>query len=208
MRTLVVATAAVVILMAGCDPGPETTLPTPVTQPPVTASAQTPTDDLPTVPDIVGKRLSDAIQVLSAAGYSQVEQVDVSEKRRPVLEPVNWIVQSQEPAGGSPAAQGTAITLRVVKPTDDAGSTSTVAGAVPNVVCKDLQSAQDTLQAAGFFNLGSEDATGQGRQQLVDRNWVVVGQSVAPGDRPDRGTHITLSAVKFGEPTGDSGCRS
>jgi beta-lactam-binding protein with PASTA domain len=211
MRTLVLAaaaTAAVVTLVAGCRPSPETTLPTPVTQPPVTASAQTPTDTMPTVPDVVGKRLSDAIQVLSAAGYSKVEQVDASEKGRPVLQPVNWIVRSQEPAGGSPAAQDAAITLRVTKPTDDAGSTGTVPGVVPNVVCKDLQSAQDILQAAGFFNLRSEDASGRGRQQLIDRNWVVVDQSVASGNTPDRGTRITLSVVKFGEPTGDSGCRS
>jgi hypothetical protein len=45
------------------------------------------------------------------------------------------------------------------------------------VVCKDLQTAQDTMQAAGFYNLGSADGTGQGRAQVADRNWVVIAQS-------------------------------
>ncbi|NKE59804.1 PASTA domain-containing protein [Lentzea sp. PSKA42] len=101
------------------------------------------------------------------------------------------------------------MVLKVRKPTDSSTSQAPPAkGAVPNVVCLDLQKAQDTLQAAGFYLLGSEDATGQRRQQLVDRNWVVVSQSEPPGSTPDPKTKITLGAVKFGEPTGGSGCQS
>ena len=48
-------------------------------------------------------------------------------------------------------------------------------GTVPNVVGIDLQLAQDTLQAAGFYALRSHDATGQGRFQVLDRNWTVWG---------------------------------
>ena len=81
-------------------------------------------------------------------------------------------------------------------------------GTLPNVVCKDLQAAQDTLQAAGFYNLGSEDGTGQGRAQLIDRNWVVVAQSARAGSAPSPTTRIVLTAVKYGEPTGNSGCPS
>ncbi|MGH3877361.1 MAG: PASTA domain-containing protein [Actinophytocola sp.] len=89
---------------------------------------------------------------------------------------------------------------------DPAGPGTTAA--LPDVVCMDLQAAQDAMQAAGYYNLGSDDATGQGRQQLVDRNWVVVGQSPAAGARPEQLAPIQLSAVKFGEPTGASGCES
>ncbi|MCX5045528.1 hypothetical protein OG921_20390 [Aldersonia sp. NBC_00410] len=69
---------------------------------------------------------------------------------------------------------------------------------MPAVVCMNLQSAQDTIQAAGVFYSRSEDATGAGRMQISDRNWVVVGQ------RPDPGTPIgegdaMLSVVKIGE---------
>ncbi|GGM79735.1 hypothetical protein GCM10011609_14390 [Lentzea pudingi] len=36
----------------------------------------------------------------------------------------------------------------------------------------------------------------------------VVSQSEAAGSTPDPKTKITLGAVKFGEPTGASGCKS
>ncbi|HEX5497002.1 MAG TPA: hypothetical protein VFX70_20765, partial [Mycobacteriales bacterium] len=72
----------------------------------------------------------------------------------------------------------------------------------------DLQAGQDALQAAGFINLGSRDGSGRGRMQIIDRNWVVTGQSARPGSRPGAGTRIVLTAVKFGEPTGKSGCQS
>jgi hypothetical protein len=100
------------------------------------------------------------------------------------------------------------ITLVVVKPSDSSAGGAVEAGAVPNVVCKDLQTAQDTLQKAGFYNLGSQDGSGQGRSQLIDRNWVVTKQSVPAGSRPDPATRVVLTAVKFGESTGSSGCPS
>ena len=62
-------------------------------------------------------------------------------------------------------------------------------GTVPNVVGVDLQLAQDTLQAAGFYILRSHDATGQGRLQVLDRNWTVVDQT------PPGGTVMSLSEV-------------
>lgn len=52
---------------------------------------------------------------------------------------------------------------------------------MPNVVCMDLQAAQDEIQDHGVFFSGSTDATGQGRMQVIDSNWVVVDQSPAPG---------------------------
>lgn len=160
------------------------------------------------VPDVVGRRLTEARAALTAAGFDSVLTVDHSDRNRPVLEPDNWIVREQSPGAGVSVLLTSRITLRVTKPSDDRGSATTAGGMVPNVVCKDLQSAQDALQAAGFYNLGSTDGTGQGRQQLVDRNWVVTAQSSAVGSRPDPLTKITLTAVKFGEPTGASGCGS
>jgi hypothetical protein len=56
---------------------------------------------------------------------------------------------------------------------------------VPNVVGKDHQLAQDTMQAAGLYNLSEEDATGQGRALIYDRNWTVVEQD------PPSGTLVT-----------------
>ncbi|GGM72100.1 hypothetical protein GCM10011609_04880 [Lentzea pudingi] len=70
---------------------------------------------------------------------------------------------------------------------------------VPAVVGMVHQSAQDTMQAAGLFLLREEDATGQGRMLVYDRNWKTTAQSAAAGSVIDCGTTITLSAKKIGE---------
>ncbi|WP_232519742.1 hypothetical protein [Actinosynnema pretiosum] len=70
---------------------------------------------------------------------------------------------------------------------------------VPDVVGMVHQSAQDTVQAAGLYLLREEDATGQGRLLLHDRNWVTTAQSVPAGQVVDCSTAITLSAKKIGE---------
>ena len=86
---------------------------------------------------------------------------------------------------------------------DGAEATSASAGGgeirVPNVVGEDHQLAQDTLQAAGLYNLAEEDASGQGRALLFDRNWTVVSQSPQPGSRVAEDTVITLRSKKDGE---------
>lgn len=72
-------------------------------------------------------------------------------------------------------------------------------GLMPNVVCMDLQQAQDTIQAAGVFFSRSEDATGEGRMQVMDRNWIVVAQTPAPGTPIGEGEAV-LSVVKDDAP--------
>lgn len=52
---------------------------------------------------------------------------------------------------------------------------------MPDVVCMGLQDAQDEIQDRGVFFSKSEDATGDGRRQLWDRNWIVVAQEPEPG---------------------------
>lgn len=73
---------------------------------------------------------------------------------------------------------------------------------MPRVVCMNLQDAQDTIQNAGVFFSRSEDATGQGRRQVLDRNWIVVAQTPTAGSPVDEGEAV-LSVVKIGE---DSPC--
>lgn len=70
---------------------------------------------------------------------------------------------------------------------------------VPNVVGKNHQLAQDTMQAAGLYALAEEDATGQGRALLFDRNWVVVSQSPKAGTKVSEDRTITLRSKKVGE---------
>ncbi|WP_024795642.1 hypothetical protein [Tomitella biformata] len=61
-----------------------------------------------------------------------------------------------------------------------------------------LQVAQDTIQAAGVFFSRSDDATGAGRRQVLDSNWIVVGQTPPAGADVGEGEAV-LSAVKIGE---------
>ncbi|MFW0783611.1 PASTA domain-containing protein [Gordonia sp. CPCC 206044] len=71
---------------------------------------------------------------------------------------------------------------------------------MPDVVCLNLQDAQNKIQDAGVFFSRSADATGQGRSQILDRNWVVVAQTPQPGTPFGEGDAV-LSAVKIGEPS-------
>lgn len=55
------------------------------------------------------------------------------------------------------------------------------------------------MQAAGFYFLTEEDATGQGRLLINDRNWVVVTQDPKGGTRAPADTKILLRSKKIGE---------
>ena len=72
---------------------------------------------------------------------------------------------------------------------------------MPNVVCMNLQAAQDEIQKSGVFFSRSDDATGMNRSQILDRNWIVVKQTPLPG-QPVTELEAVLSAVKIGESTG------
>jgi PASTA domain len=208
--------AAAAETRASAVPGTaEATTVAPTTAAPTTASSA-PTGKAPAatgvaVPKVVGRRLDAATAVLTAATFNTVTAVDGTGQDRVVVNPNNWVVTAQKPAAGTRVSRSQAITLTVVKPSDSSAGGTVNTGTVPNVVCKDLQASQDTLQAAGFYNLGSADGTGRGRAQLIDRNWVVIAQSAQSaraGSAPSPTTRIVLTAVKYGEPTGSSGCPS
>lgn len=84
-------------------------------------------------------------------------------------------------------------------PSPPAAATSGAAITVPDVVGKDHQLAQDTMQAAGLYALAEEDATGQGRALLFDRNWTVVSQSPKAGSKVSEDATITLRSKKDAE---------
>ena len=159
------------------------------------------------MPQLVGKRLSTAQSRLWALGVESVDALDASPEGRIPLMSTNWVVTEQSVPVGERIKATANVTLMVKKPSDGAG-TQTAIGVVPDVVCMDLQAAQDSLQAAGFYNLGSEDGSGEGRMQILDRDWVVIAQSVDAGSTPSPLKRIVLASVKYGEPTGASGCRS
>ena len=80
-----------------------------------------------------------------------------------------------------------------------APTTEAAEALMPDVVCMNLQAAQNRIQEEGVFFSRSEDATGAGRRQLVDSNWIVVGQSPTAGS-PIGEADALLSVVKLDEP--------
>jgi hypothetical protein len=70
---------------------------------------------------------------------------------------------------------------------------------VPDVVGKDHQLAQDTMQAAGLYALAEEDASGQDRLLMLDRNWTTVEQRPEAGECVAQDTEVLLSALKDDE---------
>ena len=70
---------------------------------------------------------------------------------------------------------------------------------VPDVQGKNHQLAQDTMQAAGLYNLVEEDCSGQDRALVLDRNWQVEKQTPAAGAKANEDTAITLCSTKVGE---------
>lgn len=110
----------------------------------------------------------------------------------------------------APSATSAAATVPVVTSAPAAVSTTTANAAaagtsavMPDVECMDLQTAQDTIQAAGVFYSRSVDATGEGRMQVQARNWIVVGQQPSAGAVVGEGEAL-LSVVKEVE---FAGCR-
>ena len=73
---------------------------------------------------------------------------------------------------------------------------------MPNLVGSNLQEAQDTIQRLTNFGIAlttSHDATGAGRQQVLDRKWRVCSQNISPGATITTSTRIDFGAVKLSE---------
>src|SRR4051794_31817370 len=133
------------------------------------------------VTDVVGQRLPAAEQKLTTAGFLSRQERDATEQGRTVLEKDNWMVLAQDPPAGSISAPTTVVVLALRKPTDDHVPVVIGAGVMPDVICAELQTAQDVIRASKLYAIISRDATNQGRIVLLDRNWVVVAQSIRPG---------------------------
>ena len=73
---------------------------------------------------------------------------------------------------------------------------------MPNEVGANLQKAQDDIQRTSgnpLFITRSEDATGAGRHQILDRNWKVCSQNVPTGTNVDQSVAIVLGVVQLTE---------
>jgi hypothetical protein len=73
---------------------------------------------------------------------------------------------------------------------------------MPDVVGSTLQEAQDEIQRLTEGRLlvtDSHDATGQDRAQILDGDWIVCTQNVAPGTAITTDTRIDFGAVQAEE---------
>lgn len=88
----------------------------------------------------------------------------------------------------------------------DLVTTSVPRPVMPDVLCLSLQEAQDLIQDQGVFYSQSEDASGKGRKQLVDSNWIVVEQNLKPGTPFSEGDAV-LGVIKIDEISADGRCQ-
>jgi PASTA domain-containing protein len=118
---------------------------------------------------------------------------------------VDPMTTQQTPPTAQPSEQPAASTTSLASaqpPAPPGTAASPTSWAMPNLVGQDLQAAQNAIQAltaSAIFFTSSTDATGQGRLQVVDSNWIVCSQNVGPGQAITAGTRIEFAAVKQGE---------
>jgi hypothetical protein len=105
--------------------------------------------------------------------------------------------------GGSSTSMTTTVTSTVpatfTEPDGNSGGLGQ-SWIMPNLIGKNLQDAQDAIQQLTnneVFYTGSTDLTGQGRNQVMDRNWQVCTSTPAPGESFNRDTAIEFGVVRI-----------
>lgn len=106
---------------------------------------------------------------------------------------------SPSPSPSPTTTEPTATTVGTQPPTTLAAEVATANIIVPNMVGEDLQLAQDTMQASDLYLLRSHDATGQERNQVLDRSWKVCDQNPVGGSTVTATDLITFEVVKDAE---------
>lgn len=113
--------------------------------------------------------------------------------------------------GASPAGDGSTTTVTVQEPAVTAESPGAGEPApqqaadrwvMPNLVGATLQDAQDQIQSltsGAVFFTDSHDLGGQGRNQVLDSNWQVCAQNIAPGAALTAESQVDFGVVKLGE---------
>lgn len=108
--------------------------------------------------------------------------------------------------GGGESAAPSTVTVREtvtsvpVVPAAPAAPAPAQSWTMPDLRGKNLQDAQDAIQLLTndqvFFS-GSTDLTGQGRNQIMDRNWQVCTSTPAPGASFTAETSIDFGVVRI-----------
>jgi hypothetical protein len=111
--------------------------------------------------------------------------------------------QSTQPVGSSnDSTSAPAATANVAQPPPETAAAPAQQWAMPNLVGRNLQEAQDQIQAltgSAIFLTTSHDATGKHRDQVLDNNWKVCSQNISAGTSIAAGSKIDFGAVKLSE---------
>jgi len=104
----------------------------------------------------------------------------------------------------------TSISAYNTETSDNNAKNTPISTNIPNVVmvdvlCLNLQDAQNLIQDQGVFLSRSNDASGQDRNQIYDRNWIVVGQNIPVGSAIGE-NEIVLSVLRNSEIETNSVC--
>lgn len=102
--------------------------------------------------------------------------------------------------GGDDAVTTQTVTVTTMVDGPAPESTDSTSWTMPDLVGKNLQEAQDSIQALTdnqVFYTGSTDLTGAGREQVMDRNWQVCTSTPAPGETFTADTSIEFGVVKL-----------
>jgi hypothetical protein len=94
------------------------------------------------------------------------------------------------------------VTVTAASPTVVVATEGPHRWTMPNLVGRNLQEAQDAIQELTAFEIPittSHDATGAGREQLLDRNWKVCSQNIAAGAEISSTSRIDFGAVRTDE---------
>ncbi|MFB8382366.1 hypothetical protein [Streptomyces rubiginosohelvolus] len=206
-RTLTIALAcAATVALVGCDPA--ATEPTPdtpaATEPATKAPAPSATEEEPAakkaVPDFVGMGLQSAQDAAQAEGFYSLKSHDSAGRDRMQAFDRNWKVCSQNMAPGKVIPTDTTLDFGAVKleetcPASDKQAPEAAGGKMPDLVGESVKAARGALDSGTSITV--TDAT-EDRMVLMESNWKVCTQSVAPGAALN-GQPVEFTAVKFEE---------
>ena len=145
---------------------------------------------------ILGSALVVGATVLLATGCSG-PAAPVTAPRGTVTVTQTATAASDTPSAPATTSQAAATTAAVAPTTGAPDQVWTM----PDLRGKDLQTAQDAIQSLTqdkVFFTTSHDATGAGRHQILDRDWQVCTQSVAPGASFASDAAIDFGVVRIG----------
>jgi penicillin-binding protein 1A len=153
---------------------------------PVKGFPTAPTAETGEVPNVVGKKVDEARQILADANFTTVV------KEVPALQPVGEVVQ-QDPGAGASLELGSAVTIEV-------SNGKVPSGKVPNVIGMTQQQATKVLKQAGFTVQVSLLPVNN-----VALDGIVLGQDPAGGTKTKQGTVVQIVVGVFGNDGGKPG---